>query len=196
MKIQKIQLNKKARVIIDGREYNFQVENFKAFNWQEGQDLEKEELDACLKKEEIFLIRLHLIKALKRRDLSSFEAYDLLKARFGEEELINLVIEEFQKKNLINDQNYLEEYLFKGLTKFRGLKRLRYELENKGFSMETIETLIDQDHKIYEHEQALKFTHKLLAQGFNHQKILNRLSYAGYDEDLIEEILSKVAILY
>lgn len=196
MKIQKIQLNKKARVIIDEREYNFQVENFKTFNWQEGQDLEKEELDACLKKEEIFLIRLQLIKTLKRRDLSSFEAHALLKARFGEEELINLVIEEFQKKNLINDQNYLEEYLFKGLTKFRGLKRLRYELENKGFSMETIEALIDQDHKIYEHEQALKFTHKLLAQGFNHQKILNRLSYAGYDEDLIEEILSKVAILY
>ena len=54
MKIQKIQLNKKARVIIDGREYNFQVENFKAFNWQEGQDLEKEELDACLKRKKYF----------------------------------------------------------------------------------------------------------------------------------------------
>lgn len=135
------------------------------------------------------------IALLKNKDKTEYEIKEaLLKAQFDQAQ-IDETIEYLKELRYIDDIKYANNYIESSMEKNRGPNRMRRELESKGVSINDIEDciyeMIDDEWEIQTAQKIVddisyKYSNlkeeKLLA------KIVNKLNYEGFSEDVINDI--------
>jgi len=132
---------------------------------------------------------------LKNRDKTVFEISEALKKNsFGEDNITETI-------NYLKDLGYLDDFTYAAnftemsMDKRRGPLRITRELEAKGISRDLIDaTLKKEMDDQWERNNARLLAHEIkkknttLASDKQLAKIVNKLTYEGYSEDVIKEI--------
>lgn len=155
-----------------------------------------------LSKEKHNQIYEYAVSILKRKDVTSFILKEKLNNKFpASKRHIKDVLDELESKNLINDENLVENHLKKGLNSFKGLEKLKYELINQGIDESEILSKITDDFLDIEKEKAYALASKQMRLSKNlefkkaRDKVYYKLLYAGYSSELIQEIMIKLNLI-
>lgn len=132
-------------------------------------------------------------KLLKQKDRTTQEIRKKLEENY-EVEVVDNIINKYQKRGLLDDDRYIKEYLNQGIRKNRGLNRLIQELEQKGFKQTDIQSFISPRMLDEEVRKALILGKKTYMSKKDYRKVQYKLSYAGYDSDIINKVLRELGL--
>ncbi len=163
--------------------------------YSEGQEISEDEL-ASLKGEAGFRSAYEKgLKYLSMRGYSEKELYNKLKMSFGDESA-SRAIDKINSFGYLNDEEYCREYaeyLFK--VKKYDIKRITYELKNKGIDPETIDNTL----KILDNEPIQRIIDMLrskyernLETEKDRKRLVNRFIRMGYSYRDIKDAFSEV----
>jgi len=140
-----------------------------------------------------------VFQLLKFRARSRKEIEDRLKKKKFTRETINSVIEYFDKIELINDEEFASGWMKSRLTKPLGLRRISFELKQKGITEEIIEQLKDNIKDSYnEYEVVSDLAKSKLNKLKNIEldraksRIYRYLLSRGFSIDVINEVVSEL----
>ncbi|MBM3248311.1 MAG: regulatory protein RecX [Candidatus Omnitrophica bacterium] len=140
-----------------------------------------------------------VFQLLKFRARSRKEIEDRLKKKKFTRETINSVIDYFDKLDLINDQEFASCWMKSRLTKPLGLRRISFELKQKGITEEIIEQLKDNIKDSYnEYEVVSDLAKSKLNKLKNIEldkaksRIYRYLLSRGFSIDVINEVVSEL----
>jgi len=165
--------------------------------YSEGQEISNDEL-ASLKGEAGFRSAYEKgLKYLSMRGYSEKELYDKLKMNFGDE-AASRAIDKINSFGYLNDEEYCREYteyLFK--VKKYDIKRISYELKNKGIDPETIDNTL----KILDNEPIQRIIDMLrtkyeknLETEKERKRLVNRFIRMGYSYRDIKDAFSEMGV--
>ena len=165
--------------------------------YSEGQEIAEDEL-ASLKGEAGFRSAYEKgLKYLSVRGYSEKELYDKLKMNFGDE-AASRAIDKINSFGYLNDEEYCREYteyLFK--VKRYDVKRIAYELKNKGIDPETVENTL----KILDNEPIQRIIDMLrskyeknLENEKDRKRLVNRFIRMGYSYRDIKDAFSEMGV--
>ncbi|MBX2824030.1 MAG: recombination regulator RecX [Gammaproteobacteria bacterium] len=81
---------------------------------------------------------------LARREHSTFEIVEKLRARGFSDEIISVVVEDLQNRNYLSDRRFAETFVEQRLRKGRGERSIRADLNRRGINAEdTREALVN-----------------------------------------------------
>jgi len=133
---------------------------------------------------------------LRNKDMTENEIVSLLGKKNYDSETIELVIKKLKEKNLINDEEFVKNYISKGLEKGKGTSRIVLELEDKGIERTMVEKIL-KDMNITE-ETEYSFAEKLfkkkiirynrLSADEVYRRLGGFLSRRGYSSETIEKL--------
>jgi len=83
------------------------------------------------------------IKLLAMREHSARELRDKLRSRFADHDAIAQVLADLQRRNLLSDERFTEQYVCMRSRKGYGPLRIRAELVERGIDSTLIETALD-----------------------------------------------------
>ena len=83
------------------------------------------------------------VKLLAVREHSTLELRDKLAARFPDPDLVAQVLADLQRRNLLSDERFTEQYVAMRTRKGYGPLRIRAELVERGVAAELIEAWLD-----------------------------------------------------
>ena len=138
------------------------------------------------------------LSILKARDKTEYELIEALRiAGYSEEEITETLLY-LKDMGYIDDLSYAGRYVQISMDKRRGPKRIERELIEKGVKSSVIYDVMS-DEMDYEWEtdtaesiaQEIKSKNPALREDKLIAKIVNKLSYEGFDEDIINEIIEK-----
>ncbi len=140
-----------------------------------------------------------VFQLLKFRARSRKEIEDRLKKKKFTRETIDTVIDYFDKVDLINDEEFASSWMKSRLRKPLGLRRISFELKQKGITEEIIEQLksnIKDNYNEYEvvSELAKGKLKKLMNLDSNKARgrIYSFLIRRGFSIDLINEVVNEL----
>ena len=130
----------------------------------------------------------HSVSLLARRPYSKKEIISrLIRLRYTAE-VAELVVNKLEKENILNDEDFCEEWTSFRLSQHYGFEMIRRELKLKGISDEIITDVFNRRDTDEEFENALKLaakTWKKISRGTdirrNRQKVIASLVRKGYD---------------
>ena len=165
--------------------------------YSEGQEITEDEL-ASLKGAAGFRSAYEKgLKYLSVRGYSEKELYDKLKMNFGDE-AASRAIDKINSFGYLNDEEYCREYteyLFK--VKKYDVKRISYELKNKGIDPETIDNTL----KILDNEPIQRIIDMLrskyeknLENEKDRKRLVNRFIRMGYSYRDIKDAFSEMGV--
>lgn len=165
--------------------------------YSEGQEISDDEL-ASLKGEAGFRSAYEKgLKYLSMRGYSEKELYNKLKMNFGDE-AASRAIDKINSFGYLNDEEYCREYteyLFK--VKKYDIKRISYELKNKGIDPETIDNTL----KILDNEPIQRIIDMLrtkyeknLETEKERKRLVNRFIRMGYSYGDIKDAFSEMGV--
>lgn len=165
--------------------------------YSEGQEISDDEL-ASLKGEAGFRSAYEKgLKYLSMRGYSEKELYNKLKMNFGDE-AASRAIDKINSFGYLNDEEYCREYteyLFK--VKKYDIKRISYELKNKGIDPETIDNTL----KILDNEPIQRIIDMLrtkyeknLETEKERKRLVNRFIRMGYSYRDIKDAFSEMGV--
>ncbi len=165
--------------------------------YSEGQEISDDEL-ASLKGEAGFRSAYEKgLKYLSMRGYSEKELYNKLKMNFGDE-AASRAIDKINSFGYLNDEEYCREYteyLFK--VKKYDIKRISYELKNKGIDPETIDKTL----KILDNEPIQRIIDMLrikyeknLETEKERKRLVNRFIRMGYSYRDIKDAFSEMGV--
>lgn len=190
--IEKIEITKDALIIANGDSYHVHLSYFANNPLHEGQVLDSEEFADYIFEGRLFKCQLDLTKALSRKDMTIKEAYNYLVKHSYPKDIVNKVINIYKDKGILDDERYIQEYLKKSIRRNMGLVRCVYELEQKGFKSSEIEKYLSPRLREEEERKALALAQKTYRLKGNYRNVYYKLSYAGYDEELIQKVLREI----
>lgn len=165
--------------------------------YSEGQEITEDEL-ASLEGEAGFRSAYEKgLKYLSMRGYSEKELYNKLKMKFGDE-AASRAIDKINSFGYLNDEEYCREYteyLFK--VKKYDIKRISYELKNKGIDPETIDNTL----KILDNEPIQRIIDMLrskyeknLENEKDRKRLVNRFIRMGYSYRDIKDAFSEMGV--
>jgi regulatory protein len=195
MKITKIEKQKhrptRRSLYIDGKfVIGVSEEIFFSYNIKEGQEIDSSLLDKIIASEKKYKIKEQALTLLTYRMRSKKELIDRLKKKGGEVSLINEVIKELERVDLINDTKFAELWV-RERSKLYGPIRLRSELLGKGIDKEIIDKVLDKfdERTLSEHlaKQWLR-KNKNLSPIVAKRRLFNFLARRGISYETIKSI--------
>jgi len=147
MKITKIQKRKNRRLydIFVDEELSFSVSSKKIihkFGLEQGSMFQPDEFDAIKKEIELCEAEMILINYLKYRFRSKKEILQKLKLKKFSQSTIDIVVQKYEKKGFINDENFAESLMIDLISKRpQGAYAIKQKLRQKGISHEVIQRL-------------------------------------------------------
>lgn len=136
------------------------------------------------------------ISLLKNRDKTEYEIKEALKKNGFSEIEIEDTIEYLLRMKYINDEEYAARFIEISMGKKRGPLRITRELEAKGVHFSIIENaLYDNMDSDWEWETAETIVASIKSKnsGLNDDKVLakivNKLNYEGFSEEIINDIV-------
>jgi regulatory protein len=155
-----------------------------------------------LKKDEENKLYEEAYNHLRKSDLTSDELTNkLLKKHPKKKGVINQIIKDLKQKNLINDDRFVGHFIRKGISSFKGFERIKYELSIKGIDEQIIYENFDEELRELEKEKAYQLGSKQLRLSKNldfkkaRDKVYYKLAYAGYNKEIIDEIMYKLNLI-
>ena len=184
------------------KEFEILLKTYIEFPFSVGQIIDEKKYKEIIKIDEKNAIINEAYNHLKRSDLTSDElSKKLLKKHPNKRVVINKIINDLKDKNLINDEQFVLHFIKKGINSFKGLDRIIYELQYKGIDEQIIYQNINDDIKEMEKEKAYQLGSKQMRLSKNlefkkmRDKVYYKLSYAGYNKEIIEEIMYKLNLI-
>ena len=203
MNISKIeaQKNNKDRLNIyldDVFAFGLSMDVFIKYNLKKGQELDNSFVEEILLEEENNKAITSALKYLSYRQRSIKEARDHLKRKGYEETIIEKTLDYLLEKNYLNDYEFANSFIRdKSYLNKYGIKKIRYELINKGVSKEIIEKTLKFD-KDEEYSNALTLANKKMRSYKNldnssiYRKLAGFLQRKGYRFDTVSKVLKEV----
>ncbi len=143
--------------------------------------------------EDVLSIEMTAIKLLAAREHSVHELRKKLTSRYADAELVGRVLTDLQRRNLLSDERFTEQYVGMRTRKGYGPLRIRAELAEKGIDGELIEAWLDSSPREWASKMREVASHRFgdnLAEDRKEQaKRARFLAYRGFPESLIRSYL-------
>ncbi|SKC38477.1 RecX family transcriptional regulator [Maledivibacter halophilus] len=167
-------------------------------NLEKGKILDKDFIEKIVKAEEQKKANEYAIKFLSYRPRSEKEIKDRMTKKEYEDEVINNTLEWLKKYDLVNDRDFVEEYVKSKASKY-GRSRIRLELRRKGLDDNIVDDVLNSE---YEHEKeyeiALEQAKRKIKvyKGESPQAIYRKLGgylqRRGFSYDIVLKILKEI----
>lgn len=203
MKISKIEVQKKNKerlnIYIDEVfAFGLSLDVYVKYNLKKGQDLDDDFIENILMEEENNKAINSSLKYLSYRQRSIKEVRDHLKRKGYDESIIENSIGALLEKNYLNDYEFSKSFIRdKSYLNKYGINKIKYELKNKGVSVDVIEKTLDFDSD-QEYSRALELANKKIKSYKNldnssiYRKLGSFLQRKGYKYTTVSKVLRKV----
>lgn len=197
MKIKNINKNKNNYKITFGNgEYlSLDEDLFTDYYFYVDKDIDEDEYETIKQKSNLIKEKNYLISLLSKKNYSTNEIIFKLKNKNISNDNINYLIEYLQNNNLLNDENYFNEYIECLNLKNYGYYKIKEKLIQKGFKQELEYNKNIELEKINNILPALIKKYNKESQNKKIILIKNSLLNNGFDSDLINEVLKKINIV-
>lgn len=204
MKIEKFVKDKqnKYKVTIDGEDYVLYDDVIVKYELICKKDIDKQQFDEiiCLNNE--LKSYYDSVKYITKKLRSEKEIYEYLHKRDISEEIINKTIKRLRENNFINEEIFLKAYINDQINlSNNGPKKIRNSLLNLGIEEYLVDDALSKistsvwTHKISKYiEKKIKINHTS-SEYLLKAKITKDLINLGYDSDVINQEISKCAII-
>ena len=203
MKISKIEVQKrnKERINIYIDEvfaFGLSLDVYLKYKLKKGQDIDDDFIENILMEEENNKAINSSLKYLSYRQRSIKEVRDQLKRKGYDDSIIENSIGILLEKNYLNDYEFAKSFIRdkSHLNKY-GINKIKYDLMNKGVSMDVIEKTLDFDSD-EEYYRALELANKKITSYKNldksniYGKLGSFLQRKGYQYTTVSRVLRKV----
>jgi regulatory protein len=133
----------------------------------------------------------YALSVLNRKDYTIFEMNAKLESKGYNEDVNNRVISYLIDKNFLNDERYVENYLYFRLKSGYGINRIRYELSKRGIDQALLDAYLNE---IDELEAAASlFDNKIevfRTKENGRQKMYSFFERRGFSYDTINRLLN------
>ena len=134
----------------------------------------------------------YALNILNKKDYTIKEMTDKLRLKEFDEKSINETMQYLKDNNFLNDERFVENFVYFRLKNGYGKKRIEYELKKKGIN----EGLIDKYVKTADETEAAKFAFEAKAGHIKNDKnrkskLFAFLARRGFDYEIINILLNK-----
>ena len=159
--IKKIKINKKAIAIIfsDGERIDISEEAYTSNYLYVGKELTKKDIEKLNRISSIKKLSQYALGLITKKHYTEWKMREKLYAKGGNKEEVDYIIKKLKGLDLLNDKEFIEDYLGYAEEKLIGKNKIKQDLLNKGIFAEEIEK-IRFDSKI-EKKKALSLVHIL-----------------------------------
>lgn len=152
-------------------------------------------LSNLLKESSYYFIKDNIIKKLKLRDYSKYEIKEIIYSKLDEEDSDRL-INDLERNNYLNDYNYVKRVFDEANNKLKG----RLFIESKLINKKIDESIISSFYSLFNDRLLAK---KLINKEYKKlenkypintiiNKIIYKLNYHGFNEDIINEEIESI----
>lgn len=196
MKIKNINKNKNNyKITFDNGEcLSLDEDLFTDYYFYVYKDIDEDEYETIKQKSNLIKDKNYLISLLSKKNYSTNEIILKLKNKNISNDNINYLIEYLKNNNLLNDENYFNEYIECLNLKNYGYYKINEKLIQKGFKQELEYNKNIELEKINNILPALIKKYNKESQNKKIILIKNSLLNNGFDFDLINEVLKKINI--
>ena len=196
MKIKNINKNKNNYKITfeNGECLSLDEDLFTDYYFYVDKDIDEDEYETIKQKSNLIKEKNYLISLLSKKNYSTNEIILKLKNKNISNDNINYLIEYLKNNNLLNDENYFNEYIECLNLKNYGYYKINEKLIQKGFKQELEYNKNIELEKINNILPALIKKYNKESQNKKIILIKNSLLNNGFDFDLINEVLKKINI--
>ncbi len=190
--------NKEVEIATAKKTYSINIEQYLEHQYVVNQEVESQELIKAEKESPKYIIEDYVMSLLRVRDYCSYHMRKKLLTKFpNSQKEIEQVIDKYLQKGLLDDAKYLRETISHDLDRFVGIKRIYAKLEEMGFDHSSIQNALTIEDYEIEKCKAFELAKKVSNQATAKvdRKVYNRLSYAGYNDELIEQIISNLDLV-
>jgi regulatory protein len=177
------------------------LEVFLKSGLKKGYEISEDRFSFFIEQNKLFHIKQRAFRLLGRRQHSSSELRRKLWNKDYEQKLIDQVIDDLKSKGYLDDEAFIRAFVAeKSKMKSWSTKRLKSELIKRGISQKQIGTIINEQPKETEYDNALKLANKkyeqLLKRISEPNELRDKLSTflfsKGFDYDLIKEVCDNI----
>lgn len=194
MKIKNINKNNYKIAFDNGECLLLDEDLFTDYYFYVDKDIDEDEYETIKQKSNLIKEKNYLISLLSKKNYSTNEIIFKLKNKNISNDNINYLIEYLQNNNLLNDENYFNEYIECLNLKNYGYYKIKEKLIQKGFKQELEYNKNIELEKINNILPALIKKYNKESQNKKIILIKNSLLNNGFDFDLINEVLKKINI--
>lgn len=196
MKIKNINKNKNNyKITFDNGEcLSLDEDLFTDYYFYVDKDIDEDEYETIKQKSNLIKEKNYLISLLSKKNYSTNEIILKSKNKNISNDNINYLIEYLKNNNLLNDENYFNEYIECLNLKNYGYYKIKEKLIQKGFKQELEYNKNIELEKINNILPALIKKYNKESQNKKIILIKNSLLNNGFDFDLINEVLKKINI--
>lgn len=203
--INRVEKKKNKTILLLSSEEKIELSNelYLKYLFHEGDSLSEEEKDKFIFDIEIYKIRQSSLKYLSGRNHSKFELKVKLLKKGYDKDLIEIILEELTKNNLLNDYIFVQNYFEIKLKKSVGINKIKSELIKKGIDRSIIEEiakdyydsplLIDSACKLIRKKYATLKNRNVESKKIR-QKIYFSVSNKGYSKEIILDAFRKLKL--
>ena len=198
-KIEKQKKNKnRSSIYIDDR-FSFGIDDFDLFKLKlkVGDEITEKRLSEI--KETVLLTsaKEYAVSIVSRFTYTKKAITEKLKNKDYDNETINKTLLFLEEYKLIDDYDYAKRYISDALNiKHFGIKKIKYELMQKGISSDIVDSAISEfDAECIEEESILPLAKKRLGGNFEYKNIMKVKRYLvskGFSFDLIDKTISLI----
>lgn len=190
--------NQSVEIETDNKTYIINIEQYYDVQLVINQVIESKKLDDLERESLKYAIDSEVMKLLRGKDYCTFEIEKKLYKKYPKNRAtVKESVDQFVKKGYIDNEKYLLETIHNRLLKFNGFLRIYAELETLGYKASTIhDCLTDEDYSL-EKEKAFELAQRVKNSASDKvdHKVYNKLSYAGYNEELIMKIMRELQLI-
>jgi len=163
----------------------------------------KKELKELEQEIEIYLIKQSSFRYLSGRNHSKKELELKLFKKNYNRSLVNSVINDLERQNLVNDENFAEEFFIAQQKRKRGLLKIKAELFKKGINREIIDFVSSKHHedsifwesaKLVAAKKYISLKKRNIESRKIKEKMYRFLSGRGFSPEIVQETIKGLEI--
>ena len=194
--IKKIKINKKAIAIIfsDGERIDISEEAYTSNYLYVGKELTKSEIDKLNRITSVKKLSNYAFTLLSQKHYTEWKMREKLYAKEAEKEDVDYIVKKLKELDLLNDKEYIEDYLGYAEEQLIGKNKIKQNLAKKGIFAEEIDKI--RFNSNVEKKKALALLPSLEKKYSKYsyqqkkQHIFNALTSKGFDVDATNYALS------
>lgn len=197
--IKKIRFNKKAVAIIfsDGERIDISEEAYTSNYLYVGKELTRKDIDKLLQITSVKKLSTYAMSLLSKGHYTEWKMREKLYAKGGEKPDIDYIISKLKELDLLNDKEFIEDFLGYGEERLWGKNKIKQELLKKGIFAEEIEkihfNLNTEKKKAVALIPSLEKKYSKYSYQQKRQHIYATLISRGFDHEVANYALSKIS---
>ena len=197
--IRKIKINKKGIAIIfsDGQRIDVSEEAYTSNYLYVGKTLKKSEIDKLNRITSVKKLSEYALSLLSKKHYTEWAMREKLYAKGGEKDDVDYVIKKLKELDLINDREYIEDYLGYAEEKNIGKNKIKQELLKRGIFQEEIDRIRFNSNLEKKKAISLIPTLEKKYEKYSYQQkkqhIYNALISKGFDVEVAKEALNHIS---